>query len=381
MKIHWCGTGLSSGPGLRRLIATGHDVVVWNRDVAEARATLRDPAAEVQPWSPAALADALRPGDIAVSMLPADLHMTVARICLGAGAHFVSSSYISAAMRGLDEGFRHAGAAALNEVGLDPGLDHLMAHDLIGRYRASAVCDAQNALSFRSFCGGFPRHPNAFRYKFSWSPLGVLRALGNPARMIRDFTEVGISRPWQAVSPYDAPLPQPERFEVYPNRDSLPFIADYHLDPAWKIREFQRGTLRLTGWAEAWAAVFAEMEALPPGDAAEKPLAELAARLWHGNAYAEDEPDRVVLVVSLLAERQGRPVWHESWALDATGDARGSAMARLVSGTVALAVEAVAAREIPAGVHPAPHDPRLVSRWLEATKASADYMARVDHLT
>ena len=67
------------------------------------------------------------------------------------------------------------------------------------------------------------------------------------------------------------------------------------------------------------------------------------------------------------AEREGRPVWHRTWTLDATGDVRGSAMARLVSGTVALAVEAVMQREIPVGLHGAPHDPRIVARWLEAT--------------
>jgi saccharopine dehydrogenase (NADP+, L-glutamate forming) len=81
-----------------------------------------------------------------------------------------------------------------------------------------------------------------------------------------------------------------------------------------------------------------------------------------------------------MAERQGRPVWHGSWVLDAWGDARGSAMARLVSGTVVLAVEAVADRAIPAGVHGAPSDPRLVHRWLAALDPLAQKMERVDHL-
>ncbi|HAW46368.1 MAG TPA: saccharopine dehydrogenase, partial [Roseovarius sp.] len=62
------------------------------------------------------------------------------------------------------------------------------------------------------------------RYKFSWSPLGVLKALRSPSRSIRDFSELRVSRPWDAISSYDAPLPTPETFEVYPNRDSIPFI-------------------------------------------------------------------------------------------------------------------------------------------------------------
>ena len=93
-----------------------------------------------------------------------------------------------------------------------------------------------------------------------------------------------------------------------------------------------------------------------------------------------DEPDRVVLFVSLKAERGGKAVLHETWAMDAWGDARGTAMGRLVSVPVSLAVEAVLAREIPAGVHAAPHDPRLVARWLGEVGNLAQYLARVDHL-
>jgi hypothetical protein len=188
-----------------------------------------------------------------------------------------------------------------------------------------------------------------------------------------------VARPWEAISRYDAPLPQPESFEVYPNRDSLPFISAYRFDPAWKLKDFVRGTIRLNGWAEAWAPVFAEIETLsgPEGDAR---LREMAEAFWRENAFEEGEPDRVVLLVSLKAERNGQSVWHKTWALDALGDARGSAMARLVSVPVALAVEAILARDIPAGVHAAPHDPRMVSRWLDQVKGLSQYMARIDHL-
>ncbi len=236
-----------------------------------------------------------------------------------------------------------------------------------------------NVLSFTSYCGGVPKVANAFRYKFSWSPLGVLKALRSPSRSLRNFSELRVNRPWDAITSYDAPLPVPETFEVYPNRDSLPFIEDYRFDPAWKIRDFVRGTIRLNGWAEAWAPVFAEIETLtwPEGDAR---LAEMANQFWRDNAYAEGEADRVILFVSLKAERDGRPVFHETWAMDAWGDERGTAMGRLVSVPVSLAVEAVLAREIPAGVHPAPHDPKLLARWLGEVEHLAQYMARVDHL-
>jgi saccharopine dehydrogenase-like NADP-dependent oxidoreductase len=379
MTIHWCGTGLSSIPGLRRLIEAGHPVTVWNRTVAKAQAEVGDLTQDIRAFSLEALAAALKPGDIVISMLPADQHVGIAKACLDKGAHFVSSSYIAPEMRDLDQAFREAGLVSVNEVGLDPGIDHLMAHDLVARYRASKAYHAENVISFTSYCGGVPKIPNAFRYKFSWSPLGVLKALRSPSRSLRHFTELRVARPWDAITAYDAPLPVHETFEVYPNRDSYPFMQDYRFEPYWKVRDFVRGTIRLNGWADAWAPVFAEIEALegPAGDAR---LAAMAAEFWKNNAYDEGEPDRVVLFVSFKAERDGRPVFHETWALDAWGDVRGTAMARLVSVPVSLAVEAVLTREIPAGVHAAPHDPRLLARWLGEVGHLAQYMARIDHI-
>ncbi|MFN3825280.1 MAG: saccharopine dehydrogenase family protein [Pseudorhodobacter sp.] len=378
MTIHWCGTGLSAIPGLRRLIGAGHPVTVWNRTVAKAAEAVGDIATDIRPYTLEALSAALRPGDVAVSMLPVDQHVKVASACLEAGAHFVSSSYISPEMRALDEAFRDKGLVNVNEVGLDPGIDHLMAHDLVARYRASAAFGAGNVISFTSYCGGVPKEPNAFRYKFSWSPLGVLKALRSPSVSLRNFSELRVARPWDAITSYDAPLPQPESFEVYPNRDSLPFVQDYRFDADWKLRDFVRGTIRLNGWAEAWAPVFREVETLS-GPGGDDRLREMAEGFWRDNAYGEGEPDRVVLFVSLKAEREGRAVFHETWALDAWGDARGTAMARLVSVPVSLAVEAVLDRALPVGVQPAPHDPRLVARWLDQVQGLAQYMARVDH--
>lgn len=380
MTIHWCGTGLSSVPGLRRLIEAGHKVVVWNRTTAKAREAVGDLTDDIRAYSLEALSAALQPGDVAISMLPADQHVAIAKACLAAGAHFVSSSYIAPEMRDLDAAFRAKGLVSVNEVGLDPGIDHLMAHDLVARYRASAACHPDNILSFTSYCGGVPKIANAFRYKFSWSPLGVLKALRSPSRSLKNFAELKVQRPWDAITAYDAPLPQAERFEVYPNRDSYPFMQDYRFDPAWKVRDFVRGTIRLQGWAEAWTPVFREIETLegPAGDAR---LAEMAADFWANNAYDDGEPDRVVLFVSLKAERDGKVVWHEEWAMDAWGDARGTAMARLVSVPVSLAVESVLSGEIGPGVHAAPHDPALIGKWMDQIKGLAQYLARVDHLT
>ncbi len=379
MTIHWCGTGLSSGPGLRALIEAGHEVVVWNRTVSKAREAVGDIAKDIRPYALEALTAALQPGDIAISMLTADHHVGIAKACLARGANFVSSSYIAPEMRALDEAFRVAGLVSVNEVGLDPGIDHLMAHDLVARYRASKGYNVGNTLSFLSYCGGVPKIPNAFRYKFSWAPVGVLKALRSPSRSLKNWSELRVARPWDAITAYDAPLPVPESFEVYPNRDSYPFMQDYRFDPDWKVRDFVRGTIRLNGWAEAWTPVFREIETLsgPEGDAR---LAEMAAEFVRDNSYAKGEPDRVVLFVSLKAEREGKPVFHETWAMDAWGDARGTAMARLVSQPVAMAVTSVMKREVAAGVHAAPHDPKLIDSWLGQVRGLAQYMERIDHL-
>jgi saccharopine dehydrogenase-like NADP-dependent oxidoreductase len=379
MTIHWCGTGLSAVPGLRRLIEAGHPVAVWNRTVDKAREAVGDLTSDIRAYDLAALTAAVAKGDLVVSMLPADQHVAIAAMCVGKGAHFVSSSYIAPEMKALDASARLAGVALVNEVGLDPGIDHLMAHSLVAEYRAAKAFSPENELSFTSYCGGVPKISNAFRYKFSWSPLGVLKALRSPSRSIRDYTELRVSRPWDAITRYDAPLPQPESFEVYPNRDSVPFIADYRFDPAWKVRDFVRGTIRLNGWADAWAPVFAEIETLS-GPAGDVRLKEMSDQFWRDNAYDAGEPDRVLLFVSLKAARAGKVVWHKTWGMDAWGDIRGTAMARLVSVPVSLAVEAVLNREIPAGVHAAPHDPRLVGRWMGEVGRLAQYLELKDHL-
>jgi saccharopine dehydrogenase-like NADP-dependent oxidoreductase len=377
MTIHWCGTGLSAVPGLRRLIEAGHEVAVWNRSTDKARKAVGDLTDRIAAFDIDALGTAVVPGDLVVSMLPADMHVPLAKLCLEKGAHFVSSSYIAPEMRALDDAFRDKGLCSVNEVGLDPGIDHLMAHHLVAEYRASSAYDPANELSFLSYCGGVPKIANAFRYKFSWSPLGVLKALRSPSRSIRDFKELRVDRPWNALSSYDAPLPTPETFEVYPNRDSVPFIADYHFGSDWKVRDFVRGTLRLNGWSEAWADVFAEIETLsgPEGDAR---LKEMSDQFWNENAYDEGEPDRVVLCVELKAAQDGKTVWHKSYVMDAWGDARGTAMARLVSVPVSLAVESVLAGAIPAGVSAAPSDPQVVESWMGEIGKLAQQLQIVD---
>ena len=378
MTIHWCGTGLSAIPGLRELIQAGHPVTVWNRTIEKAQDAVGDLTQDIQRFEPTIIAAALQSGDVIVSMLPGEWHVPLAEMALANGAHFVSSSYISPEMRALDGQAKSAGLALVNEVGLDPGIDHLMAHHLVEQYRGCDACDLANDLSFISYCGGIPKIPNPFRYKFSWSPFGVLKALASPSRSLRDFKEFTGDRPWNSLSSYNAPLPTPETFEVYPNRDSLPFISQYKFDPNWRVKGFVRGSLRLNGWADAWADVFREIETLS-GAEGDQRLRDMSQEFWTKHAYGTDDPDRVVMCVSLKAERDGAVVWHKTYVMDAWGDAASTAMARLVSVPVSMAVSAVLENQIPAGVSAAPSDPDLVKGWLNRINSLAQHLTIIDH--
>ena len=128
MTIHWCGTGLSAIPGLRKLITDGHDIIVWNRTIEKAKSAVGDITSSIKEFNIHKLENQLEKGDIVVSMLPGEWHVPIAKLCLKCQSHFVSSSYISPEMRELHNLALKTGLCLVNEVGLDPGIDHLMAH-------------------------------------------------------------------------------------------------------------------------------------------------------------------------------------------------------------------------------------------------------------
>ena len=381
--VHWLGTGLSTVPGIRRLAQGSLPLVLWNRTVAKAELAVAgiDKPVDIREFDLNMLTDSVKPGDILVSMLPGNWHPKIARLALDNNAHFVSSSYIAPEIEALDEEAKQKELCVVNEVGLDPGLDHLMAHALVHDYKQSGQYDPTNTILFRSYCGGFPSIPNDFRYKFSWSPLGVLKALKSPSRSIRQGHTIDVQRPWHAITDYTAQLPggKQETFQAYPNRDALPFMTAYQFEPAWNVNEFVRGTLRLQGWSEAWKDIFDEIERLN-GETGEKRLQEMSDELWRTQAYDEGEPDRVVLCVELEAQKNDTPVWHQGYSIDALGNETGTAMARLVSLTVSLAIEAIAAGEIEPGVTAAPSDNAIVRRWLGMLSEFGEHIEHIDYL-
>lgn len=358
--VHWLGTGLSTGSGLRLLGEWADRTVLWGRTAGKARACLDrlglGGAVEARALNGSAVPLDLGPGDVVVSMLPATAHPAILRACLDAGAHFACSSYVFPALPAEAPAARSAGLVLLAEAGLDPGIDHLMAHDLVARAMA-AVGAGPATVRFTSYCGGLPAVPNEFRYRFSWAPRAVLSALASPARYVWDGEERSTTTPWEHTRPY---VVGEETFEVYPNRDSLPFLAQYGLPAAWRTDTFVRGTLRLSGWRAAWQPVFAE---LTTGDEAR--VTALADRLAATYPVSETDIDRVVLSVAVEVVGDDGRRWSGAYHLDTVGDAAQSAMARCVSIPLAYGVGEILAGRMPAGLQRAAENAGDARRWLE----------------
>lgn len=180
-----------------------------------------------------------------------------------AGCDFVSSSYIAPEMRALDAAAKTAGIASMYDVGLDPGFDHLVAHYLVDDCRESDSFDPKNGLYFIFSCGGVPKTPKLFLYNFIKFPLGVLKAPRTPFKSIREFKELDVALPWDAISIYNAPLAHEEALEDYPNPDRLPFMEEHNCAKDWKVKQFVRGTLRLDASGDDTGSAMARLGSIP----------------------------------------------------------------------------------------------------------------------
>lgn len=189
--------------------------------------------------------------DLVVSLLPWVHHMKVARLCLDRGKPMVTTSYVSKEMEQLDEKAKEAGIIILNEIGLDPGIDHMSAVKIMHEVRAKAG----TIKSFRSYCGALPApeaNTNPWGYKFSWSPRGVLLAAKNQARYLEDGEDVLVPGEELFEDCSTISIEGLGDFEVYANRDSMPYIEKYELS---EIETMFRGTLRYPGWCETWKSI------------------------------------------------------------------------------------------------------------------------------
>eukprot|EP00446_Apocalathium_sp_SHHI-4_P049164 CAMPEP_0177393224 /NCGR_PEP_ID=MMETSP0368-20130122/54833_1 /TAXON_ID=447022 ORGANISM="Scrippsiella hangoei-like, Strain SHHI-4" /NCGR_SAMPLE_ID=MMETSP0368 /ASSEMBLY_ACC=CAM_ASM_000363 /LENGTH=801 /DNA_ID=CAMNT_0018859385 /DNA_START=3 /DNA_END=2408 /DNA_ORIENTATION=- len=197
--------------------------------------------------------DLVKRSDVIVSLVPATMHVGMAKLAIKHKTHMVTASYVSEQMQSLDKDARDAGVLIINEVGLDPGIDHLGAMKMIHHATSSPGC---RVLKFSSLCGGLPAPEAAgsspLGYKFSWSPKGVLLASRNSAKWMQDgkLCEVPGSELFASGKPMT--LNNALAFDVLPNRDSTAFAELYGMP---EVPTFFRGTLRYRGYCERMIAV------------------------------------------------------------------------------------------------------------------------------
>jgi len=193
--------------------------------------------------------DAVSQADIVVSMLPARFHSIIASDCLLLKKNLVTASYVSDEMRSMNAEVKKAGLIFMNEIGLDPGIDHMSAMQIIDRIRDKGG----KMLLFESFTGGLvapESDTNLWNYKFTWNPRNVVIAgQGGAAKFIQEGTYKYI--------PYHKLFRRTEfmeiegygKFEAYANRDSLNYREAYGLEDALTL---YRGTMRRVGFSKAW---------------------------------------------------------------------------------------------------------------------------------
>uniref|UniRef100_A0A4W6DSP3 Aminoadipate-semialdehyde synthase n=1 Tax=Lates calcarifer TaxID=8187 RepID=A0A4W6DSP3_LATCA len=185
--------------------------------------------------------------DLVISMLPYSFHPLIAKHCINRKVNMVTASYLSPAMKELQMRRRRA-STIVNEMGLDPGIDHMLAMECIDQAKA----DGCSVESYSSFCGGLPApecSDNPLRYKFSWSPYGVLLNTISPAIFLKDNQVVSVPAGgslMDSTTPMDF-LPG-FNLEGFPNRDSTKYAEPYGIQSAHTL---VRGTLRFKGFSKA----------------------------------------------------------------------------------------------------------------------------------
>ncbi|KAH7333929.1 Saccharopine dehydrogenase-domain-containing protein [Rhizoctonia solani] len=196
------------------------------------------------------MADLINGVDVVVSLLPAALHTQVAENCIKYKKHLVTASYISPSMTALHERAIEADVLLLNEIGLDPGIDHCGAMEMRDRFERQG----KRIVSFVSWCGGLPAPENSnvpLGMKFSWSPKGLLSAALNPARfkLAGKHIEIPGHELLESYFP-DVPLSKGFALEGLANRDSLGYAETYKFGSVDGMRSLFRGTLRYKGFAD-----------------------------------------------------------------------------------------------------------------------------------
>lgn len=248
-KVLVLGAGLVSHPIVEYLLNKGVEVNVADSSLSKAEKVIGDnPHAHahfLNAEDEQALEALVVQNNLVVSLLPFVFHPKVAKVCIRHKINMVTCSYVKQEMKELDQAAKEAGVLILNEMGLDPGIDHMSAKKIIDRVHQ------QNGIikKFYSFCGALPAPEaidNPFNYRFSWSPRGVLIASNNDAKYLfkKEIVSVAPENLFKDLRWID--FPGLGKLEVYPNRDSLSYLDLYNLKSSNTVI---RGTIRYRGWS------------------------------------------------------------------------------------------------------------------------------------
>lgn len=186
--------------------------------------------------------------DVVISFLLPSMHILSAKECIHSNTNLITASYVSMDMADLNEEAKAKGLIFLNEMGLDPGIDHMDAVNMINRVRSIGG----KPYAFKSYCGGLvsPEHDdNPWGYKFSWSPMSVVLAGQGNAKYVEEGRMKIVPYNRLFLNTETIEVPGLGEYEAYPNRDSLTYTEHYGIE---EIRTFYRGTLRKPGFCAAW---------------------------------------------------------------------------------------------------------------------------------
>ena len=242
------GAGLVSRPLVVYLLEKGYQVKVASRTVSKAEALIKGydngSAESLNVNKQEQLYELINASDLVISLVPYTYHVQIAKLCITLKKHMVTTSYVSKAMEDLDRAAIDAGILILNEIGLDPGIDHMSAMKIIHEIELKGG----RVVSFKSYCGGLPdlrSNTNPFGYKFSWSPRGVVMAGKNNGQYLEDSKIIFIPSKDLFKNYSIIDIEGIGSLEAYTNRDALPYKELYDLKDAHTVF---RGTLRNVGW-------------------------------------------------------------------------------------------------------------------------------------
>jgi len=256
-KVLIIGSGKSSSYLIKYLLDKSKKeslfITIADKDITNAKILLNNhsssKAVELDVFDDDSREKEIINSDIVISMLPASFHIMIAKDCINHSKNMLTASYISDEMLALNEQAVSKGIVIMNEIGLDPGIDHMSAMKVIDQIKEKGG----KVILFESFTGGLiapESDNNLWNYKFTWNPRNVVLAgQGSPAKFIQEgsYKYIPYSKLFRRTE--ELKIENHGSFEAYANRDSLKYREIYGLKD---IKTLYRGTIRKVGFSEAW---------------------------------------------------------------------------------------------------------------------------------